>query len=83
MAKISQATIVIEAGENSGVKHQCSECLRNDKTLIFSKLQVDKNYKWVSLDDVFNHGDSTEGVVNFLKYHFKKPTVIVLCIAQA
>ena len=49
MATISLATIVmIEAGEKSGVKHQCAECLRNNKTLIFSKLQVDKNYKWVT-----------------------------------
>lgn len=48
MARISKATLVIEAGETSGVKHQCAECLRNNKTLIFSKLQVDKNYKWVA-----------------------------------
>ena len=47
MAQISKATIVIEAGEKSGVKHQCAECLKNGKTLIFLKHQVDKGYKWV------------------------------------
>ena len=48
MARISKATLVIETGEASGVKHQCVECLRNNKTLIFSKLQIDKNHRWVT-----------------------------------
>ncbi len=47
MAQISKATIVIEAGEKSGVRHQCAESLKNGKTLIFLKHQVDQNCSWV------------------------------------
>lgn len=48
MAQISKASLVIEAGEKSGVIHQCTECLKDGKTLIFLQHQVDKNYKWVN-----------------------------------
>ena len=47
MAQISHITLVIDAGEKSGVRYQCAECLKAGKTLIFSQKQVDKNYKWV------------------------------------
>ncbi len=47
MAKISNATLVIETKEKSGTIHQCRECIRLGKPLFFSALQVNKGYDWV------------------------------------
>ena len=47
MALLSVATIVVEAGETSGVIHQASECVRLGKKLIFLKSLCEKNYEWV------------------------------------
>ncbi|OQA61468.1 MAG: hypothetical protein BWY41_00148 [Candidatus Atribacteria bacterium ADurb.Bin276] len=48
MAILSQATIVIEAGATSGVKHQAAECLRKKRKLIFLKSLADKpEVTWV------------------------------------
>jgi DNA processing protein len=41
MARLSSATIVIEAGNTSGVVHQAAECLRQGRKLIFLKSLVD------------------------------------------
>ncbi|MDR2337824.1 MAG: DNA-protecting protein DprA [Deltaproteobacteria bacterium] len=42
MARLSIATIIIEAGETSGVIHQAAECQRQGKIIIFLKSLVDK-----------------------------------------
>ena len=47
MAILSKATIVIEAGEKSGVIHQAAECIRLKKKLIFFQSVVDKQYSWI------------------------------------
>lgn len=47
MALMTNATIVVEAGETSGVIHQAAECMRLKKRLIFSKSLVEQNYDWV------------------------------------
>ena len=47
MARISLGTIVVEAGVRSGVRHQCVECMRIGRWIMFSKMQVDKGYEWV------------------------------------
>lgn len=41
MARLSKATIIIEAGETSGVVHQAVECLRQGKILILLKSLAD------------------------------------------
>ena len=47
MALISQATIIVEAGEKSGVIHQAKECLRQRRKLLLLKSLVDnKNLTW-------------------------------------
>ena len=46
-------------------------------------IRLKKEFLFIVVDDVRTHGGSTEGVVKFLKQHFKKATIIVLCIAQA
>ncbi|WP_249262204.1 DNA-processing protein DprA [Leptospira alexanderi] len=48
MALMTEATIVVEAGETSGVIHQAAECKRLHKKLIFSKSLVEQKYDWVS-----------------------------------
>lgn len=40
MARLSKATVIIEAGETSGVVHQAAECLRQGQTLILLKSLV-------------------------------------------
>jgi len=48
MARISIATVIIEAGETSGVVHQASECLRQKRKLIFLRSLADRNdIEWV------------------------------------
>lgn len=48
MAKLSVATIVIEAGPTSGVIHQASECLKQGRKLIFLKsLATNQSLPWV------------------------------------
>ena len=47
MALLSLATIIIEAGETSGVVHQASECLKQGRKLLLLKSLVDnKNLTW-------------------------------------
>jgi DNA processing protein len=47
MASLSLATIIIEAGETSGVVHQASECLKQGRKLLLLKSLVDnKNLTW-------------------------------------
>jgi DNA processing protein len=47
MALLSRATIIIEAGETSGVVHQASECLKQGRTLLLLKSLADnKNLTW-------------------------------------
>ncbi|EKR89718.1 putative DNA protecting protein DprA [Leptospira santarosai str. CBC379] len=48
MALMTEATIIVEAGETSGVIHQAAECMRLHKKLIFSKSLVEQEYDWVS-----------------------------------
>ncbi len=47
MASLSLATIIIEAGETSGVVHQAAECLKQGRKLLLLKSLVDnKNLTW-------------------------------------
>ena len=41
MALLSQATVIIEAGETSGVVHQAAECLKQGRKLLLLKSLVD------------------------------------------
>lgn len=48
MALLSKATIVVEAGPTSGVKHQAAECLRKDRKLLFlNSLAQRPEIEWV------------------------------------
>jgi DNA processing protein len=48
MALICDATIIVEAGETSGVIHQAAECLRQNKRLyILKSLANNERIKWV------------------------------------
>lgn len=48
MAILSRGTIVTEVGPTSGVKHQCAECLRKGRKLIFLKSLADNpELTWV------------------------------------
>ncbi len=48
MALLSKATIVVEAGPTSGVKHQAAECLRKNRKLIFLQSLADKpEIQWI------------------------------------
>lgn len=47
MAMITQATIIIEAGETSGVIHQAAECLKQKRKLLVLKSLIDnKKLTW-------------------------------------
>lgn len=48
MALLSDATIIVEAGEKSGTEHQGWEAVRLGRPLFISKLVADKNYEWVN-----------------------------------
>lgn len=48
MAFISDTTIIIEASENSGTKHQAKECIRLGKRLFIMEDTVNKGYSWVN-----------------------------------
>lgn len=49
MARMSSATIIIEAGPTSGVIHQAAECLRQGKKLILLKsVAENKQLPWVA-----------------------------------
>ena len=66
MARLSKATIVVEAGETSGVVHQASECLKQNNKLIFIKsLAENKNISWV--DDFIKSGAIVIGTSEELK----------------
>ena len=54
MALISDASIIIEAGETSGVISQGWETLRLGRPLFLWKLLVDRNLDWV--DDMMKYG---------------------------
>ena len=43
MALLSMATIIIEAGETSGVVHQAAECLKQGRKLLLLKSLVDNS----------------------------------------
>ena len=70
MAKISRATIVIEAGEKSGVISQCHECIKDGRILIFSKHLADQKYEWVQSfvkDQKVQIFETKEDLVDMLK----------------
>lgn len=46
MALISHATVIIEAGEKSGTKHQGWEALRLHRMLYLPKKLIDSGYSW-------------------------------------
>jgi DNA processing protein len=47
MAALSDATVIIEAGETSGTLHQAAECVRLDRWLFISKsVMENKELKW-------------------------------------
>lgn len=48
MALLTKATIIVEAGETSGVVHQAAECARLNRKLIFSKVLAEQNHEWVN-----------------------------------
>ena len=48
MALISDATIIIEASENSGTQHQAWEALRLGRIVFLLESMVKKNINWVS-----------------------------------
>lgn len=54
MANISDASIIIEAHENSGTFHQAKSCLASNRKVFIHDLNYDKSYKWV--DDLTNLG---------------------------
>ncbi len=47
MALLSDATIIVEAGEKSGTEHQGWEAIRLGRPLFISDLVASKNYEWV------------------------------------
>lgn len=47
MAALSELTIVVEAGEGSGTKHQIDSALKYGKVAAFVKSLADSNVKWV------------------------------------
>lgn len=53
MALLSDATVIVEAGETSGTIHQAAECMRLGRHLFFMRSLVDQGHKWVRsfLDD--------------------------------
>lgn len=48
-----------------------------------SNIGLEKEFLFIVVDDVRTKGNTTEGVRQFLKQHFKEATIVVLCIAQA
>lgn len=69
MALISDATVVVEAGETSGTIHQAKECMRLGRHLFFMKSMVDKT-KWAqSFLDSYERAyvlSSTEGLISIV-----------------
>jgi DNA processing protein len=68
MAALSDATVVIEAGETSGTIHQAAECKRRGRWLFFPRSLVEQaNVKWVrSFIDTYERArilDSTHDLV--------------------
>lgn len=47
MALLSDATVIIEAGETSGTIHQAAECKRIGRKLFFPKSLADEGIRWV------------------------------------
>lgn len=46
MALLAVGTVIIEAGEGSGVVHQAAECLRQNSTLVLLRSLVDSGVSW-------------------------------------
>lgn len=47
MALLSDATVIVEAGETSGTIHQAAECMRLGRDLFFMRSLVEQGHKWV------------------------------------
>jgi DNA processing protein len=47
MAALTDATVIVEAGETSGTIHQAAECVRLGRWLFFMKSLVDQRHSWV------------------------------------
>lgn len=47
MALLSDATVIIEAGETSGTTHQAAECRRLGRKLFFTRSLVEQGVRWV------------------------------------
>lgn len=54
MALLSDATVIIEAGERSGTLHQAWEALRLGRGLFISKAVAEQSLSW--LDEIFGYG---------------------------
>jgi DNA processing protein len=54
MALLSDATVIIEAGEKSGTIHQGWEAIRLGRPLFITQSLVNTNLRWV--DDMINYG---------------------------
>ena len=54
MARISNFTLICDAGIKSGTTHQATECLKLNKSVYFSYTIINKKYDWVS--DHLNNG---------------------------
>lgn len=65
MALISNASIIVEAGESSGVISQGWETLRLGRPLFFWKALVEKDFKWVR--EMMKYGASVLNNINDLK----------------
>jgi DNA processing protein len=65
MALISNASIIVEAGESSGVVSQGWETLRLGRPLFFWKLLAEKDIKWVK--EMINYGANVFKNINDLR----------------
>lgn len=56
MAAMSIGTVVVEAGETSGVIHQAKEAVIHHRKLFFSSMLANQKYQWV--ESFLNTGDA-------------------------